>query len=147
MNRQIYFLINKDKEKTLFDHIESSLNCKFYPYFISEDLTLSIDVFLIVPCEYEKDVKYVDVNENIKGKKIYPFDESLNMIPAIEYSHEDFDCDDGILCRIYLNYDNIHILGKKKIKHVYDYLHKFIKSISRKTHIEGMPVYRLNNVI
>lgn len=143
VKRQIYFLINQDKEKELFNHIENSLNCKFFPYFISEDTTTKNDVFLIIPYDYEKDIKYIDINENIRGKKIYPFDEWANMIPAIEYSREDVDNYDGMLCRIYLNYGNIRDDGKRKIKQMFGYITQFIKKHSSKLYMDGVLVYRV----
>ena len=143
MKRQIYFLIDKDKEKELFNHIENSLNCMFFPYFISEDTTAKNDVFLIIPNDYEKDVKYIDVNENIRGKKIYPFDEWANMIPAIEYSREDSDSDGGMLCRLYLNYGNMRREGKREIKQMFGFITQFIKKHSSKLRIDGISVYRL----
>ena len=143
MKKQIYFFIDKDKEKELFSHIENSLNCRFFPYFIPEDTTAKNDVFLIIPNDYKKDVKYIDVDENIRGKKIYPFDEWVNMIPAIEYSREDVDNDDGMLCRIYLNYKNIRNEGKRKIKHMFGYIIQFIKKHSSKLRVDGILVYRI----
>lgn len=143
MNRQLNFLIDTDKEKKLFDYIENRLNCKLFPYFITEDISISEEVFLIVPYEYEKDIKYVDINENMKGKKICPFDEWINMIPAIEYSRENVDYYDSILCRIYLNYGNIRAEGKKKIKYIFDHITYFIKKHSKKLRVDGMLVYRL----
>lgn len=143
MKRQIYFFIDKDKEKELFNYIENSLNCKFFPYFIPEDATVKNDVLLIISYEYENDIKYIDFDDNMRGKKIYPFDEWANMIPAIEYSRENVDSYDGMLCRMYLNYGNMRNTERRKIKHMFGYITQFIKKHSSKLHVDGMLVYRL----
>lgn len=146
MNRQFYFIIDKDKEKMLFDQIESRFDCKFFSYFMTEDVPIPNDVFLVVPCVYEEYIKYIDTNDNIKGKKIYPFDESQNMIPAFEYSHEDIDyADDTLLCRIYLS-SNMSDGWKKDLKRMFNDLHRLIKKHSKKIRIDGMNVYYLNDV-
>lgn len=143
MKRQIYFFIDKDKEKELFNHIENSLNCKSFPYFIPEDATTENDVFLVIPYDYEKDIKYIDVNDNVRGKKIYPFDEWANMIPAIEYSREDADSYDGMLCRIYLNCGNIRNTERRKIKHMFGCITQYVKKHSSRLRMDGTFVYRL----
>lgn len=144
MIRQFYFLIDKEKEKLFFDQIENRFNCKFCSYFVSEKTDIQNDIFLIVSFKYEKYIKYIDADDNVKGRKIYPFDESLNMISAIEYSREETAYSDNmLLCRIYLS-SNIRNEDKKNLKSMFKQLYRLIKKHSEKIRIDGIRVYYLN---